>query len=94
MVGRFVEQEQVGLLHEQPRQVRAHDPAAAHLFQLPIEIAVAERQPAQDRLGLRFELITAEFIEPRLHFMKIVRVGVVTGFEQLSGGAAIPRSRV
>ena len=30
VIGRLVEHEQIGLHHEQPREMRAHDPAAAH----------------------------------------------------------------
>ena len=63
MVRRLVEQQQVRLLHEQPRQMRAHDPAAAHLSRRAVEIRFAKAEAAQDVLRLRFELIAAEFVE-------------------------------
>ncbi len=63
MVRRLVEQEQIRLLHEQPGQMRAHDPAAAHLPRRPVEILFAKAQPGKDLLGLGFKLIAAEFVE-------------------------------
>ena len=60
MVRRLVEHEQVGLHHEQPREVRAHDPAAAHRLGGAIEIGFAKGEAAQDALGLRLELVAAE----------------------------------
>ena len=56
MVGRFVEQEQVGLHDEQPREVRAHDPAAAHFARGPLVIAGLVTQPGEHLLGLRLDL--------------------------------------
>ena len=72
MVGRLVEQEQVRLLHQQSGEIRAHHPSAAHRLGRPVEIPFSERQPAEDRLGARFELVAAEFVEARLHLVKIV----------------------
>ena len=83
MVGRLVEQQQVRLLHEQPGQIRPHHPAAAHRLQRTIEIPFAKRQPVQDVLRFRFELISAQFVEPRLHLVEIVRLRVVPGLERL-----------
>ena len=56
VVRRFVEQQQVRLHDQQPREVRAHHPAAGERVGRPVEVAFAERQTAQDRFGLRFEL--------------------------------------
>ena len=67
MVGRFVEQQQVRLLHEQPRQVRAHDPAAAHFARLAGRNPFRESQAGQNLLRLGFELIAAEFVETVVH---------------------------
>ena len=63
MIGRFVEQQKIRLLHEQPREVRAHHPAAAQRPGLAIEIRFAKCQPVEDLLRLGFELPAAEFIE-------------------------------
>ena len=67
VVGRLVQQQQVRLLRQQPRQVRAHHPAAAHLARGPVEILLAEAQPGEDLLGLGFEPVAAQFIEPVMH---------------------------
>ena len=61
MIGRLVEQQQVRLLHKQPRQIRAHHPAAAHRLQRPVEIAFAKRQPVQNALRFGFELLAEKF---------------------------------
>jgi hypothetical protein len=58
MVRRLVEHEQVRLHHQQPRQVRAHDPAAAHRLRRAVKIGFAEGEPAQDALRLRFKLVS------------------------------------
>jgi len=83
MVGRLIEQQQIGLLHEQSRQMSAHHPSAAHRFQLTIKVAFAECQAAEDRLGLRLELVPAEGVKPGLHLMEIVGLRVVAGFKCL-----------
>src|SRR3954466_7073097 len=56
MVGRFVEQEQIRLLHEQAGQVRAHDPAATHRFGGPIKIRFAKGETREDAFRLWFSL--------------------------------------
>ena len=53
MVRRLVEHQQVRLLHQQPRQMRAHDPAAAHLGG-PIEIFFAKAEPGENLFRLGF----------------------------------------
>jgi len=53
MVRRLVEQQQIGLLREQPREVRAHDPAAAQRRRRAVHILLAERQPRENPLRLR-----------------------------------------
>src|ERR1043166_182013 len=63
MVGGFVEQQEVRLLREQPREVRAHDPAAAHLARGPVEILFAKAEPGENLLRLGFEPVTAQFVE-------------------------------
>ena len=83
VVGRLVEHQQVGLLDEQAGEVCAHHPAAAHRAQGPVEIPFAERQPAQNCFGPRLELVAAERLIPRLHGVKIFRLGIVAGIERL-----------
>ena len=75
MVGRLVQQQQVRLLRQQPGQVRPHHPAAAHLARGPVEILVAEAEPGEDLLGLGFETIAAQLVEPVVHVvMDLLRV--------------------
>ena len=63
MVRRLVEQQQVRLLREQTREVRAHDPAAAHFARGPVEILFAKAEAGEDLLGLGFELVAAVLSE-------------------------------
>ena len=52
VIGRLVQQQQVRLLRQQPGQVRAHDPAAAHLARGPVEILSRKLRPARICLAL------------------------------------------
>src|SRR5437762_12424036 len=63
MIGRFVEQKQVGLHHEQPRKMSAHDPSAAQGARRAIEISFAKSESGQDAFGFRFELLAAVLIK-------------------------------
>ena len=75
MVGRLVQQQQVRLLRQQPGQVRPHHPAAAHLARGPVEILLAEAEAGEDLLGLGFEAIAAQLVEPVMHVvMDLLRV--------------------
>ena len=73
MVRWFVEQEKIGLHHQKPRQMRAHDPTAAHGARRTIEIALAKCETSQDTFGFRLELPAAVFVED-------VQGGVITFF--------------
>ena len=75
MVGRFVENEQVGLLHEQTPEISAHDPAAAEFFEWTIEIFFAKGESGQNLFGLRLKLMAAEFVETLVDI--IVRIDIV-----------------
>ena len=66
VIGRLVQQEEVGLHDQQPRKVRAHDPAAAHLARGPVEVALLEAEAVEHFLGLRFDLGIAEGVEFRV----------------------------
>ncbi len=63
MVGRFVEQEQVGLLHEQAREMGAHDPAAAHGPGRAIEIRFPKREARKNALRFGFHIPVSVFVE-------------------------------
>jgi len=72
MVGGLVKHEEIGLLHQQAREMGAHDPAAAHFTRGPVKITFAEAEPGEDLFRPGFKLISAEFIEARVDV--IVRV--------------------
>ena len=55
MVGRFVKHQEVGLLHQQPGQMRTHDPTAGQRASGTIVIGIPERQSLQNPLGLGHE---------------------------------------
>ena len=56
MVRRLVEQQQVGFLREQPREVRAHDPAAGHFSRRAMMVRQLETEAVENLLGLGDEL--------------------------------------
>ena len=64
MVGRFVQQEQVRFLCQQPRQVGAHDPPAAHLPGRTVRIALSKAQAGEHLLGFGLQTIASQLIEP------------------------------
>ena len=53
VVGRFVQQQQIRLLDEQPRQVRPHDPAATQLAKWPVEVPLAKCESGKNPLRHR-----------------------------------------
>ena len=55
MVGRLVEQQQVRLAEQEPRQRHAHRPAAAERVHRALEVGHLEAEPHEDRLGPRHE---------------------------------------
>ena len=63
VVGRFVQQQQVGFHHQQTGQVRAHHPAAAQRLGRTLEVRRAERQSRQDALGFGLELPAVVLVE-------------------------------
>ena len=78
VVRRLVEHEQVRLLREQSRQVRAHDPAAGHLARGPVEVRVAEAQALENLLRAGLDLIAIQLVEAVVNVVmrvNVVRVG-------------------
>ena len=67
MVGRFVQQEQVRCLGQQPRQVGAHDPPAAHLPGRPLGIPLSKAQAGEDLLGFGLQTVAPQLVEPVMH---------------------------
>ncbi len=65
VVRRLVEHQEVGLGDEEPREVGPHHPAAAHRPRFAVEVALAERQAAEDLFRFRLEHMAAELVEPR-----------------------------
>ena len=97
MIRRFVEHQQVRLLHEQPREVRAHHPAAAHFARGPLEVALAETQAGENLLGLRFEPVAAQLVEAVMHivvnFLRMQRLDRVIRFPRLDDAAQLHEIR-
>ena len=60
VIGRLIEHQEVGFHDEEPGEVRAHDPTAAHGFGGTMEIGFAEGEAGENALGLRLVLVTAE----------------------------------
>jgi hypothetical protein len=57
MVGGFIKKKQVRLDNQESREMRAHNPPAAHRLGQPGIISFPESQPFEDSLGLRFDLL-------------------------------------
>ena len=75
VVGWLIEHQQIRLLHEQPREVCAHDPAAAHLGSRPVKIASPKTQAPQNALGLGLQLpatgVVVQLVRLRLHMFAV-----------------------
>ena len=56
VVGRFVQQEKIGLHDQQPGQVGAHDPSAAQFLGLAVEVLLLVAESSEDLLGLGLHL--------------------------------------
>ena len=82
VVGRFVENEEVGFLGEQAGEVRAHDPAAAEFGGAAVEVAVAEAEAVEHLLGLGLDGGAVEFIEAGAGFVGFGGVLIVGGGEE------------
>ena len=84
VVGRLVQQQQIRLHHQQPRQARAHDPAAAHLPRLPVEVRVAITQAAQHllRLGLHLRVVQLVVLRVRLQIFRAGHIARLLQFVQ------------
>ena len=60
VVGRFVEQEEVGLHHEQTGEVGAHDPSTAQFLGFPLEVLLLVTESDEDLLRLGLDLGIAQ----------------------------------
>ncbi len=79
VVGRFVEEEEVGFHDEEAGEVGAHDPAAGHFFGGAVEVALAEAEAGEDFFGFGAGLGVVKGV--------VLDVGfVVFGRRNLAGG--------
>ena len=78
MVRRFVEQKEIGLHHEQPREMSAHDPAAAQGARRAIEIGFAKSESGEDPFRFWLEFPAAVLVKnmERIVISHVVRSGV------------------
>ena len=86
MVGRLVEQQQVGLLQQKFGERDAHLPAAGEFFRLPRPVVAVKAKTGQHLADLRFERVAVagdEFV-----FQLLVTVGNVGIF--LAGRDRVP----
>ena len=63
----------------------AHDPAAAHFAQGPMEILLAEAQAGQDLFGPGFELVAAQLIVAGVNVVMVINLMVRGGLFRLGG---------
>ena len=79
VIGRFVEQQQVGLFEQQFGQRDAHLPAAGKLLGAALPVALAEAEAAEHDADLGFDGVAVARAEFALRAMKAVRHGGVFG---------------
>ena len=63
VVGRLVEQQEIGAEQEQARQRRSHAPSAREFGERSMDLVGPEAEPAEDHLGLGLEPIAAQCLE-------------------------------
>ena len=63
VVGRFVEQQQVGRAHQRARELQAHAPAAGKAVDRLIQFAHLEAQPEDQRLRARLRVVRAGVVQ-------------------------------
>src|SRR5437764_13188298 len=75
MVCRLVEQKEIGFHHQQSREMRPHDPAAAQSARRAIEISFAKSESGQDPFRFRFQLPAAVLIKnmKRIMISRVIR---------------------
>ena len=56
VIGRLVKQQQVRLHHQEPRQMRPHNPPPTHRPGLPIKVRLTKCQPLENLFGFRLQL--------------------------------------
>ena len=78
IVGRFVEEQHVGLGEQRCRQRDAHAPAAGELRHRTMQVGLGETEPAEDFSGSRRCAVGVDFVEPRIDFRELFGLG---GFE-------------
>ena len=66
VVGRLVEEQQVGVLEQQPRERDAHHPAARELADVALHVGLGEAEAGQDAPRLGLQRPAAELLEPML----------------------------
>src|SRR5207245_386534 len=85
VIGRLVEQEEVGIAAEGAREGRARQLAAGERVELPIEVMLREAEAADDRRGVIAPAVPARMLELRLRLGVPSQgcVGVVAGRHRL-----------
>ena len=75
VIGRLVEQEQIGLGEQSRGQRHAHAPAAGEFRHRPLEIGVGESEPAQDFGGARRRAVGVDGVEVLVDLGKVFGLG-------------------
>ncbi len=92
VIGRFVEQQQVGLFEQQLGQRDAHLPAAGEFLGAALPVAFAEAEAAEDSTHLGFDGVAVARAELAFGAMKAVRHGGVFGAGRIE--VAHPRGQL
>ena len=74
MVRRFIEHEEIGLLHKQTSQMGPHDPTAGKHVGWTKEILLGVSEAGENLLGLGLQLIAVELFETILRLAEIFGV--------------------
>ena len=92
IVGRLVEQEQIGLGEQRRGERDAHAPAAGEFRQRALLLGVGEAEAGEDRGGARGRRMRADVGEPRLDLGDPVRVVRGLGFGEQPRALAVGRA--
>jgi len=68
VVGRFVEEQDVGRAHQGARQLQAHAPAAGKAVDRVVQLGNLEAETEDQRLGARFGVMLAGIVERHVGF--------------------------
>ena len=88
VVGRLVEQQQVGAAHQRLRQVQAHAPAAGEIGHRTLDVGLQEAQAVEQRCRARTRRVATDLVQAGMQFANVRAIVGGLGRGQLGLDAA------